>query len=69
MSTNSFIVPMDGAPFTVGIQQNVRITGEGVAGAKIIADVRRPRGSGGRELGVRTVDAEIRCSASTSWSS
>ena len=42
MSTESLIVPMDGAPFTVGMQQCVRITGEGIAGAKIVADVDGP---------------------------
>ena len=42
MSTDSLIVPLDGVPFTVGMQQCVRITGEGVAGAKIVAAIDGP---------------------------
>ncbi len=38
----SVIVPQDTNPFTVDCQQMVRLTGDGIAGAKIVADVDGP---------------------------
>ena len=44
MSTECFVmvVPQDASPFTVRRQQLVRLTGGGIAGAKIVADVDGP---------------------------
>jgi hypothetical protein len=36
------IVPQDTTPFTVDRQQMVRLTGDGIAGAKIVSDVDGP---------------------------
>jgi hypothetical protein len=38
----SVIVPQDTDPFNVGCQQMVRLPGNGIAGAKIVADVDGP---------------------------
>jgi hypothetical protein len=44
MGTSCFsvVVPQDANPFTVDRQQMVRLTAEGIAGAKIVADVDGP---------------------------
>ncbi len=42
IASYSVVVPQDTTPFKVDRQQMVRLTGEGIAGAKIVADVDGP---------------------------
>ena len=42
VSNGTVIVPQDTTPFKVQMNQRVRITGEGIAGSKLVADVDGP---------------------------
>ncbi len=42
VSNRTVIVPQDNTPFKVQMDQRVRITGEGIAGSKLVADVDGP---------------------------
>ena len=42
VAKRTVVVPQDTAPFKVQMNQRVRLTGEGIAGSKILADVDGP---------------------------